>query len=176
MDLRRGVWRGGGGEGNVDPGGRDLAYCHHGSCADGHRLGAGGGVHGGNISPKTYDRQAESRALARAKATAQASTAAAKKQASGLKQHLVNLVADVIGLTDAYNCFTKGDVMGCINTALTSVPWGKVFKAIKVGVEAFKVWRALDRAYTAVKDAEQAEKVVDGMLDAVSPRRKRSSG
>ncbi|MFG2927428.1 RHS repeat-associated core domain-containing protein [Streptomyces achromogenes] len=156
--------------GPVDPmgssAGGNQAYCHHGSCTDGHRLGAGGGVNGGNISPKTYDRQAESRALARAKATAQASTAAAKKQASGLKQHLVNLVADVIGLTDAYNCFTKGDVMGCINTALTSVPWGKVFKAIKVGVEAFKVWKALDRAYTAVKDAEEAEKVVDGMLDA----------
>ncbi|MEU7560569.1 RHS repeat-associated core domain-containing protein [Streptomyces eurythermus] len=156
--------------GPVDPmgssAGGNQAYCHHGSCTDGHRLGAGGGVHGGNISSKTYDRQAESRALARAKATAQASTAAAKKQASGLKQHLVNLVADVIGLTDAYNCFTKGDVMGCLNTALTSVPWGKAFKAIKVGIEAFKVWRALDRAYTAVKDAEEAEKVVDGMLDA----------
>ncbi|MEW2303821.1 hypothetical protein AB0958_28295 [Streptomyces sp. NPDC006655] len=41
-------------------------------------------------------------------------------------------------------------------TATSAVPWGKIFKAIKVGVEAFKVWRALDRAYTVVKDAEEA--------------------
>ncbi|MGW2826594.1 Hint domain-containing protein [Streptomyces sp. NPDC001443] len=56
--------------------------------------------------------------------------------------------------------------MGCINTALTAVPWGKVFKAIKVGVEAFKVWRSLDRAYTAVKDAEEAAKVAEDAVEA----------
>ncbi|MFJ9544380.1 RHS repeat-associated core domain-containing protein [Streptomyces sp. NPDC101225] len=152
--------------GPVDPGGSNHAYCHHGSCTDGHRLGHGEGANGGNINKKTYDPQAESRALARAKATAEASVAAAKKQVSGFKHHLLNLVADVIGLTDAYNCFTKGDVMGCVNTALTAVPWGKVFKAIKVGIEALKVWRALDHAYTAVKDAEEAAKIADGALDA----------
>jgi hypothetical protein len=56
--------------------------------------------------------------------------------------------------------------MGCVNTALTAVPWGKIFKAIKVGVEAFKVWRALDRAYTAVKDAEEAAKVAEDAVKA----------
>ncbi|TKT10859.1 RHS repeat-associated core domain-containing protein [Streptomyces galbus] len=118
------------------------------------------------VSNNTAHAQAEERALQRQKATADATAAAAKKQASGFKHRLLSLVADVIGLTDAYNCFTKGDVMGCINTALTAVPWGKVFKAIKVGVEAFKVWRALDRAYTAVKDAEEAAKVADDALAA----------
>ncbi|MGW9133467.1 polymorphic toxin-type HINT domain-containing protein [Streptomyces sp. NPDC055681] len=48
----------------------------------------------------------------------------------------------------------------------TAVPWGKVFKAIKVGVEAFKVWRSLDRAYTAVKDAEQAAKLAEDAVKA----------
>jgi RHS repeat-associated protein len=143
--------------GPVDPGGQNTAVCHHGRCSDGHTLGASGG----NISKKTYDPQAEARAVQRAKATADAAAAAAKKQASGLKHQLLSLVADVLGLTDAYNCFTKGDVMGCINTALTAVPWGKVFKAIKIGVEAFKVWRELDRAYTAVKDAEEAAKLAE---------------
>jgi Pretoxin HINT domain len=38
--------------------------------------------------------------------------------------------------------------------------------AIKVVIEAFKVWRALDRAYTAVKDAEEAAKIADGVLDS----------
>ncbi|MFS4093357.1 HYD1 signature containing ADP-ribosyltransferase family protein [Streptomyces sp. AF1A] len=150
--------------GPVDPGGSNPVYCHHGNCTDGHRLGQGEGANGGNGNTQK-DQQAEARAAARAKATADAAVAAAKKQASGLKNRILSLVADVIGLTDAYNCFTKGDVMGCVNTALTAVPWGKVFKAIKVGIEAFKVWRALDRAYTAVKDAEEAAKIADGVLD-----------
>ncbi|MER5429828.1 RHS repeat-associated core domain-containing protein [Streptomyces sp. NPDC002588] len=118
------------------------------------------------VSNSTAHAQAEERALQRQKATADAAAAAAKKQASGFKHQMLSLIADVIGLTDAYNCFTKGDVMGCVNTALTAVPWGKVFKAIKVGVEAFKIWRALDRAYTAVKDAEEAAKVADDALAA----------
>jgi RHS repeat-associated protein len=116
-----------------------------------------------NSSQRVHD---EERALERQKATANAAAAAAKRQASGFKHRLLSLVADVIGLTDAYNCFTKGDVMGCVNTALTAVPWGKVFKAIKVGVEAFKVWRALDHAYTAVKDAEEAAKIADDAVKA----------
>ncbi|MFJ3639723.1 RHS repeat-associated core domain-containing protein [Streptomyces sp. NPDC090108] len=152
--------------GPVDPGGPNRTYCHSGQCTDGHALGGGKGAGGGNISKKTYDPQAEAKALQRAKSTANAAAAAAKKQASGLTHRLLSLVADVIGLTDAYNCFTKGDVMGCINTALTFVPWGKVFKAVKVGIEAFKVWRELDRAYAAVKDAEEAAKLADGALEA----------
>ncbi|MFH9083690.1 RHS repeat-associated core domain-containing protein [Streptomyces sp. NPDC017673] len=150
--------------GPVDPGGagHNSAVCHHGHCSDGHSIG----YSGGNISKKTYDPQAESRAVARAKATADATVAAAKKQAGGLKHRLLNMVADVIGVTDAYNCFTKGDVMGCINTALTAVPWGKVFKAIKVGIEALAIWRALDRAYTAVKDAEEAARLAEDALKA----------
>ncbi|MEU5633882.1 RHS repeat-associated core domain-containing protein [Streptomyces rishiriensis] len=119
-----------------------------------------------DVSNSTAHAEAEERALQRQKATADAAAAAAKKQASGFKHQLLSLVADVIGLTDAYNCFTKGDVMGCVNTALNAVPWGKVFKAIKVGVEAFKVWRALDRAYTAVKDAEEAAKVAEDAVKA----------
>ncbi|MFI6662805.1 RHS repeat-associated core domain-containing protein [Streptomyces sp. NPDC050523] len=121
-----------------------------------------------SVSDNAADTRAQERALERQKATADAAIAAAKKQASGFKHRLLSLVADVIGLTDAYNCFTKGDVMGCVNTALTAVPWGKIFKAVKVGVEAFKVWRSLDRAYTAVKDAEEVAKVAE---DAVAAER-----
>ncbi|MGW4876465.1 RHS repeat-associated core domain-containing protein [Streptomyces sp. NPDC004262] len=119
-----------------------------------------------DISNSTANAKAEKQALERQKATADAAAAAAKKQATGFKHRLLSLVADVLGVTDAYNCFTKGDVMGCISTALTFVPWGKVFKAIKVGVEALKIWRALDRAYTVVKDTEEAAKVADDALEA----------
>ncbi|MBV2358022.1 HNH endonuclease [Streptomyces sp. J2-1] len=150
--------------GPVDPGNNSggAVYCHHGQCSDGHAMG----YRGGNVSTVTHDPQSELRAVERQKATANAAAAAAKRQASGFKHQLLSLVADVIGVTDAYNCFTKGDVMGCINTALTFVPWGKVFKVVKIGIEAMKIWRALDRAYTAVKDAEEAAKIADDALDA----------
>ncbi|MEV0095934.1 RHS repeat-associated core domain-containing protein [Streptomyces sp. NPDC050738] len=92
-------------------------------------------------------------------ATARAVTAAAKKEKEGLLHKIINLVADLVGITDAVNCFTKGDVMGCVNTALNAVPWGKVFKAIKVGFKAFKIWRAIERAGEVVKDAAAAEEI-----------------
>ncbi|MFJ9006580.1 hypothetical protein [Streptomyces canus] len=111
--------------GPVDPGGKNTAYCHHGRCTDGHTLGHGTGAGGGNINSKTYDPQAEVKAVQRAKATANAAVAAAKKQVSGFKHQLLSLVADVIGLTDAYNCFTKGDVMGCVNTARDGPAMGR---------------------------------------------------
>ncbi|MFF0754511.1 RHS repeat-associated core domain-containing protein [Streptomyces sp. NPDC004267] len=100
--------------------------------------------------------KAEAEAADRAKATADAAAAAARKEKEGFADKIVNLVADLIGITDAVNCFTKGDVMACINTALNAVPWGKVFKAIKVGYKAFKLWRSIEKAEKAVKEAEDA--------------------
>ncbi|MFJ8364449.1 RHS repeat-associated core domain-containing protein [Streptomyces sp. NPDC093984] len=139
---------------------------HPGSGSTPNNTEAYGKQYKANVSNSTNSAQAEERALERQKATADAAVAAAKKQAAGFKHQILSLIADVIGLTDAYNCFTKGDVMGCVNTALNAVPWGKAFKAIKVGIEAFKVWRSLDRAYTAVKDAEEAAKVAEDALAA----------
>lgn len=69
-------------------------------------------------------------------------------------------------MNDAVNCFTHGDVMGCINTALTAVPWTKLFKAGKVAFKAFKIWRAVERAETVIKDTEEAVKVAEDLVDA----------
>ncbi len=114
----------------------------------------------------TKKQLSDAAAAERAKATADATLAAAKKQKQGLIHQVLNLVGDLIGINDAVNCFTKGDAWGCISTALNFVPWGKVFKAIKVGYEAYKVWRALDKAYTAVKDAEDAVRVANKAVKA----------
>ncbi|MFJ9936681.1 polymorphic toxin-type HINT domain-containing protein [Streptomyces virginiae] len=78
----------------------------------------------------------------------------AKKRRDELKHAVVDLVMDLIGYNDARDCFTKGDVMACINTALNSVPWGKIAKAIKVGIKAFKIYKELNKAYDAVNAAE----------------------
>ncbi|MFD6969616.1 polymorphic toxin-type HINT domain-containing protein [Streptomyces sp. NPDC059949] len=79
----------------------------------------------------------------------------AKKRRDELKHAVVDLVMDLIGYNDARDCFTKGDVMACINTALNAVPWGKLFKAIKIGIKAFKIYKELNKAYDAVHAAER---------------------
>ncbi|WP_405791084.1 polymorphic toxin-type HINT domain-containing protein [Streptomyces sp. NBC_00029] len=78
----------------------------------------------------------------------------AKKKRDELKHAVVDLVLDLIGYNDARDCFTKGDVMACINTALNAVPWGKLAKAIKIGIKAFKIYKELNKAYDAVNAAE----------------------
>ncbi|MEU9143988.1 polymorphic toxin-type HINT domain-containing protein [Streptomyces sp. NPDC048349] len=78
-----------------------------------------------------------------------------KKKRDELKHAVVDLVMDLIGYNDARDCFTKGDVMACINTALNSVPWGKLFKAIKIGIKAFKIYKEINKTYDALNAAER---------------------
>ncbi|WP_073921108.1 RHS repeat-associated core domain-containing protein [Streptomyces sp. CB00455] len=79
----------------------------------------------------------------------------AKKRRDHLLHEVINIVGDLIGYNDARDCFTKGDAMACINTALNFVPWGKIAKAIRVGIKAFKVYKELNKAYDAVHEAER---------------------
>ncbi|MDI5964914.1 RHS repeat-associated core domain-containing protein [Streptantibioticus silvisoli] len=109
---------------------------------------------------------AEAVAEAHQAAAAHAAANAARAEQEGLGHRILSLVGDLIGVNDAVSCFTKGDVMGCISTALNFVPWGKVFKAVKVGVEAFKVWHAIEDAEEVLKGAEDLEKAADAGEDA----------
>ncbi|MFJ9842228.1 RHS repeat-associated core domain-containing protein [Kitasatospora sp. NPDC101155] len=70
----------------------------------------------------------------------------AKHKREELVHKVVDIVGDLIGFNDARDCFTKGDVMGCINTALNVLPWGKIFKAIKVGIQALKIYKEINKA------------------------------
>ncbi|MFD9338141.1 polymorphic toxin-type HINT domain-containing protein [Streptomyces sp. NPDC060028] len=80
--------------------------------------------------------------------------ARAKKRRDELQHAVIDVVMDLIGFNDARDCFTKGDVMACINTALNAVPWSKVLKAIKIGIKAFKIYREMNKAYDAIHVAE----------------------
>ncbi|MFD5932680.1 polymorphic toxin-type HINT domain-containing protein [Streptomyces sp. NPDC060333] len=79
----------------------------------------------------------------------------AKRNRDELIDEVVDMVGDLIGYNDARDCFTKGDVMACINTALNFVPWGKLFKAVKIGIKAFKIYKEVNKAYAAVHEAER---------------------
>ncbi|WP_233533875.1 RHS repeat-associated core domain-containing protein [Kitasatospora sp. SolWspMP-SS2h] len=105
----------------------------------------------------------------RQKQAADAALAKAKQAREELVKKIVDVVGDLIGFNDARDCFTKGDVMGCINTALNFVPWSKVFKAVKVGIKAFKLWREGEKAYDAIRSAER---VAQGAEEALTAARK----
>ncbi|WP_327255050.1 polymorphic toxin-type HINT domain-containing protein [Streptomyces sp. NBC_01244] len=79
----------------------------------------------------------------------------AKKKRDKLIDEVIDVVGDLIGYNDARDCFTKGDVMACINTALNFVPWGKLVKAVKVGIKAFKIYKEMNKAYDAIHEAER---------------------
>ncbi|MFF4261406.1 polymorphic toxin-type HINT domain-containing protein [Streptomyces virginiae] len=104
--------------------------------------GNGGSSGGSSSEQKDYDE-------------AQDKVTKAKQRTGQLKHEVVELIGDLIGYNDARDCFTKGDVMACINTALGAVPWGKIAKAIKVGIKAFKIYKEMNKAYDAVHAAER---------------------
>ncbi|MFI5671400.1 RHS repeat-associated core domain-containing protein [Streptomyces sp. NPDC051704] len=79
----------------------------------------------------------------------------AKKKRDKLISEVIDMVGDLIGYNDARDCFTKGDVMACINTALNFVPWGKLFKAVKIGIKAFKIYKEINKSYDAIHEAER---------------------
>lgn len=90
-----------------------------------------------------------------------------KAKRDHLIHEVVDIIGDLIGYNDARDCFTKGDVMACINTALNAVPWGKLFKAIKVGIKAFKVYKELNKTYDAIHAAERgASRAAEAMTRA----------
>ncbi|WP_354642660.1 polymorphic toxin-type HINT domain-containing protein [Kitasatospora camelliae] len=87
---------------------------------------------------------------------AQKTVAEGKRKRDHIVHEVVDMIGDLIGYNDARDCFTKGDVMACVNTALNAVPWGKLFKAIKVGIKAVKIYKEIDKAYDVIRAGERA--------------------
>ncbi|MFD7982416.1 DddA-like double-stranded DNA deaminase toxin [Kitasatospora indigofera] len=114
---------------------------------------------GAGPSVVTAVPSAAEQALEGAEATkeaAQKTVAEGKRKRDAIKHQVVDLIGDLIGFNDARDCFTKGDVMACVNTALNAVPWGKLFKAIKIGIKAFKIYKEIDKAYDVIRAGERA--------------------
>ncbi|MFJ5921926.1 polymorphic toxin-type HINT domain-containing protein [Kitasatospora sp. NPDC092948] len=140
----------------------------NGICAGGVGATMGGGGDGSGsttTTPASKSGQDSSNEALRQKQAADEALAKAKQAREELISKIVDVVGDLIGFNDARDCFTKGDVMGCINTALNFVPWAKVFKAVKVGIKAFKLWREGEKAYTAIRSAERVAKEAESALN-----------
>ncbi|MFF0435276.1 polymorphic toxin-type HINT domain-containing protein [Streptomyces sp. NPDC004327] len=141
--------------------------------------GGGGGGDGGGTPTDTGStaatqqarndnaaKQAAAAEALRQKQAADEALAKAKQEREELMSKIVDVVGDLIGFNDARDCFTKGDVMGCINTALNFVPWSKVFKAVKVGIRAFKLWKEGEKAYDAFRGAQKIAREAEGAMVA----------
>ncbi|WP_271189903.1 RHS repeat-associated core domain-containing protein [Dactylosporangium matsuzakiense] len=99
-------------------------------------------------SPKERARQQQERERQKAEAAA----AAAKKILVDAALELGKVTADVLGITDAFNCFVNGDLGGCAQTALTvaaSLVGGLAGKLVA------KYWNRIDDAIRLVGRVKQ---------------------
>ncbi|GAA3000670.1 RHS repeat-associated core domain-containing protein [Kitasatospora albolonga] len=156
-----------------------TAYFNQTNGSSGTGTGTGGGAPGTTTTSTSSDTRskaaADLAAAQRQKQAADEALAKAKQQREELMSKVVDVVGDLIGFNDARDCFTKGDVMGCINTALNFVPWSKVFKAVKVGIKAFKLWKEGEKAYDAIRGAERVAKDAEEALSTARKTEKEAS-
>ncbi|MFI7588201.1 polymorphic toxin-type HINT domain-containing protein [Spongisporangium articulatum] len=89
-------------------------------------------------------------------AAAEQSVNEAESFTKQLGDEIISLVMDLIGVTDAVNCVKNGDVGACLNTVLTAVPWGKMFKAAKVLIKSVGLAKRLVEGYSRLKAAVAA--------------------
>ncbi|MFG1610653.1 RHS repeat-associated core domain-containing protein [Actinoplanes sp. NPDC049265] len=128
----------------------------------GHNDGCGGcsgaydptvpGVNEHN-NPKASPQDRQRAAAAAAEKERQARIARAKQKILDAAIALGKILADELGITDALNCFTKGDLGGCVNTAinvLSSVVGGAIGKLAARYGSPWK-WKKLAHLVTRTK-------------------------
>ncbi|PSL00642.1 putative cytotoxic protein [Murinocardiopsis flavida] len=71
-----------------------------------------------------------------------------------IEEELLDLLADLIGLTDAKKCLLEGDIGGCLSTAIGLIG---PLKLIKIGTKIPKMWRLYDR-FKGMRAARNAAK------------------
>ncbi len=72
-------------------------------------------------------------------------------------EELKNLALELLGVTDAIDCFTKGDIQACVFTALSLSPFKAIGIAIKLAKNAKRIKNAVDRFLAARKAADEAK-------------------
>ncbi|PSK96775.1 intein [Murinocardiopsis flavida] len=77
-----------------------------------------------------------------------------EREAGNIDKELMDLLKELIGWNDAKKCFTEGDILACLETALTAIPWGKALKFVSKIPKAYKLfdkWRKGSKAYDKIK-------------------------
>ena len=87
----------------------------------------------------------------------------------------VGFLLDFFGITDIWNCLTKGDIWACVNTLINFLPWGAIFSKVKKivkgvteALKAFTAWRrACEVAERVLSKAHNALDAAKSKLDDV---------
>ncbi|GAA2723422.1 polymorphic toxin-type HINT domain-containing protein [Actinocorallia aurantiaca] len=87
-----------------------------------------------------------------------------------VKQEILDLLKDLVGITDIEDCLSKGDIVACISALAGLVPWGKVFKILKKIPGAVKLAKRLKELWDKVSDAKARKKKADDALDAAKKK------
>ncbi|GLW35249.1 polymorphic toxin-type HINT domain-containing protein [Actinoplanes regularis] len=176
----------------TDPTG--LKFCSDDSCGagadfvdttgkyhdvEGHNDGCGG------CSEKKDDESSDPPAVRKAKTEHEQN----KKKVVAVAKALGKILADELGITDAVNCFTKGDIGGCVSTAFTVLSSliggaaGKLIARYAFRIERLakvvnKLWDLggklknligdFFKSKKALTQAENAVEAVTNTVDAVS--------
>ena len=98
------------------------------------------------------------------------------------QKELLNILADILGITDAKKCFTEGDILACVMTFANFSPFKLFGTALKVvkniprikrAIEAFNAFR---KARKAEEDARKAEKAAREAREAEAAAKKCKEG
>jgi hypothetical protein len=76
-------------------------------------------------------------------------------------KELLDFLADLVGITDAKNCITKGDIMGCLMTLVNVLPWGKIFKVLRKIPKAAKLIERFAKLLTRLNAARKEKLAAD---------------
>jgi hypothetical protein len=96
--------------------------------------------------------------------SADSAASGAERDWSGINTELLNFLADLVGITDAKNCITKGDIMACLMTLVYVLPWGKIFKVLRKIPKAAKLIGRFAKLLEKVSKARKEKEAADAAL------------
>jgi len=72
------------------------------------------------------------------------------------------ILMEFLGINDILNCL-KGDLVACVSMVVGALPWGKIFKAKKIGEAIFRAGKAV---VTFFQELKWARAIIKGAEDA----------
>ncbi|GAA2881064.1 hypothetical protein Acy02nite_21010 [Actinoplanes cyaneus] len=78
------------------------------------------------------------------------------------------ILMEFLGINDILNCL-KGDLVACVSMVVGALPWGKIFKAKKIGEAIFRAGKAV---VTFFQELKWARAIIRGAADAAEAAKK----
>ena len=101
-------------------------------------------------------------------ANAQKAANSASGKYGNIKQQIIDLLKDFIGITDVEECITKGSISSCLWAAFDIASW--IFAALKIAKfakavkDAIKLWKVFNKGRKVIARAKNAAKRAKALL------------